>query len=277
MAKRKEKQERRSMVLELDAAGIDIGAEEIYVAVPPDRDEESTRRFSSFTGDLHALADWLGRCRVRSVALLLRGPRSSKRIVEETGGGEMTCLRTKLDQLIQYVDGSLLPDEVSTITAHLSECRACEAEVAELQSIVAAVAQVPEPVEPERDLWAALAPALVKPDRLVSRLREAIALRDVAATTRLAEDCRDRVAELDPCEAHSAALLDAFTQVLDMGMAHRGSDLGYSYLDVAKAAFARFPKYPRDGVRLDACAHLEMVEGILGMHAEQFDGVNEHL
>ena len=41
----------------------------VYVAVPPDRDEESTRRFSSFTGDLHALADWLGRCRIRSVAM----------------------------------------------------------------------------------------------------------------------------------------------------------------------------------------------------------------
>jgi hypothetical protein len=49
MAKRKEKQERRSMVLEPDAAGIDIGAEEIYVAVPPDRATESTRRFGSFT------------------------------------------------------------------------------------------------------------------------------------------------------------------------------------------------------------------------------------
>jgi hypothetical protein len=69
MAKRGEKRERRSIVLEPDAAGIDIGAEEIYVAVPPDRDEESTRRFSSFTCDLHALADWLGRCRIQTVAI----------------------------------------------------------------------------------------------------------------------------------------------------------------------------------------------------------------
>jgi hypothetical protein len=36
MAKRREKRERRSMVLEPDAAGIDIGAEEIFVAVPSD-------------------------------------------------------------------------------------------------------------------------------------------------------------------------------------------------------------------------------------------------
>ncbi len=57
------------MVLEPDAAGIDIGAEETYVAVPPDRDEEWTRRFSSFTGDLHALADWLSRCGIQSVPM----------------------------------------------------------------------------------------------------------------------------------------------------------------------------------------------------------------
>jgi len=41
MAKRGKKRERRSVVLEPNAAGIDVGAEEIYVAVPPDRDEES--------------------------------------------------------------------------------------------------------------------------------------------------------------------------------------------------------------------------------------------
>lgn len=69
MARRREKRECRAVVLEPNAAGIDIGAEEIYVAVPPDRDENSVRRFSSFTGDLHALADWLVRCGIRTVAM----------------------------------------------------------------------------------------------------------------------------------------------------------------------------------------------------------------
>jgi hypothetical protein len=63
------KAEAQSSVLEPDAAGIDIGAEEIYVAVPPDRDEESTRKFSTFTRDLNALAEWLERCRIRTVAM----------------------------------------------------------------------------------------------------------------------------------------------------------------------------------------------------------------
>ena len=69
MAKRKEKAVRRSALLEPNAAGIDIGVQEIYVAVPPDRDEHATRRFTSFTCDLQALADWLQGCRIRTVAM----------------------------------------------------------------------------------------------------------------------------------------------------------------------------------------------------------------
>jgi hypothetical protein len=41
MAKRKERRDHRSAVLEPDAAGIDIVAEEIYVVIPPGRDGES--------------------------------------------------------------------------------------------------------------------------------------------------------------------------------------------------------------------------------------------
>ena len=51
-----------------DAAGVDIGAEEIFVAVPIDRDAEPVRSFGTFTRDLFELADWLQRCRVRTVA-----------------------------------------------------------------------------------------------------------------------------------------------------------------------------------------------------------------
>jgi transposase len=52
-----------------DAAGIDIGSDELFAAVPPEKDIESVRRFRSFTADLHALADWLERCGVRTVAM----------------------------------------------------------------------------------------------------------------------------------------------------------------------------------------------------------------
>ena len=41
------------------AAGIDIGAREIYVAVPADRDDHPIRKCETFTGDLHQMAEWL--------------------------------------------------------------------------------------------------------------------------------------------------------------------------------------------------------------------------
>ena len=51
------------------AAGLDIGAEEIYACVPVDRDEQSVRLFPTFTVDLHALADWLAACQIETVAM----------------------------------------------------------------------------------------------------------------------------------------------------------------------------------------------------------------
>jgi len=55
--------------INLNAAGLDIGDDEIYVAVPEGRDEVSVRVFQTFTRDLHALADWLEACGVDTVAM----------------------------------------------------------------------------------------------------------------------------------------------------------------------------------------------------------------
>lgn len=55
--------------INLDAAGIDVGADELYVAVPKGRDTESVRVFGTFTADLERLADWLQQCRVTTVAM----------------------------------------------------------------------------------------------------------------------------------------------------------------------------------------------------------------
>jgi transposase len=52
-----------------DAAGIDIGSDELFAAVPPEKDAEPVRRFRSFTQDLHAMADWMERCGIRTVAM----------------------------------------------------------------------------------------------------------------------------------------------------------------------------------------------------------------
>src|SRR6266851_6872649 len=55
--------------LNLNAAGVDIGATEIYIAVPGDRDPQPVRCFSTFTEDLHAAADWLKGCHIETVAM----------------------------------------------------------------------------------------------------------------------------------------------------------------------------------------------------------------
>lgn len=52
-----------------NAAGVDIGNGEHFVAVPADRDEEPVRHFPTFTSDLHELANWLEKCGVDTVAL----------------------------------------------------------------------------------------------------------------------------------------------------------------------------------------------------------------
>jgi transposase len=71
MAKRKKKGRtvKTLHVLQPNAAGIDIGATEIYVAVPEGRSSETVRNFGTFTEDLHQAAQWMKDCNIESVAM----------------------------------------------------------------------------------------------------------------------------------------------------------------------------------------------------------------
>jgi len=60
-------------VVHPDAAGIDIGNESHYAAVPPTRDTESVRRFGCTTAELKAMAGWLKQCGIRTVAMQSTG------------------------------------------------------------------------------------------------------------------------------------------------------------------------------------------------------------
>ena len=85
MKSRQKQQKRREMgkqdwklgleVVHPRAAGIDIGAEEHYVAVPPHLDTEGkpVRSFKAFTADLNRLADWLQKCGIETVAMQATG------------------------------------------------------------------------------------------------------------------------------------------------------------------------------------------------------------
>ncbi len=55
--------------LNLNAAGIDVGATGHFVAVPADRAEQPVQEFEAFTADLYRLADWLAESGVDTVAM----------------------------------------------------------------------------------------------------------------------------------------------------------------------------------------------------------------
>ena len=67
--KKKEAKALALPVIREDAAGIDIGATLIHVAVAPGRDEEPVRTFETFTRDLRAIAVWLRGVGVKTVAM----------------------------------------------------------------------------------------------------------------------------------------------------------------------------------------------------------------
>jgi transposase len=60
-------------VVHPDAAGIDVGGSEHWVAINPERDSEPVRRFGCFTADLREMARWLVEKGVRSVAMQSTG------------------------------------------------------------------------------------------------------------------------------------------------------------------------------------------------------------
>ena len=72
MSKRSNREQRKiqSMpVLQPNAAGIDIGAKEIFVAVDSARDPRPVRQFTTFTPDLHEAAQWLKKLGIESIVM----------------------------------------------------------------------------------------------------------------------------------------------------------------------------------------------------------------
>jgi transposase len=56
-------------VVHPNAGGIDIGATQLYAALPPERSAEPVRVFETFTEDLYELAAWLKEHGVTTVAM----------------------------------------------------------------------------------------------------------------------------------------------------------------------------------------------------------------
>lgn len=67
--KRKTKVQVIQPIIRIDAAGVDIGAREIYAAVPPSLSTQPVRSFSTFTEDLRQLVAWLQSHGIKTVAM----------------------------------------------------------------------------------------------------------------------------------------------------------------------------------------------------------------
>jgi transposase len=59
--------------LNRNAAGIDVGNAEHYVAVREGRDPEPVQTFGSFTSDLHRMAQWLKACSIDTIVMQATG------------------------------------------------------------------------------------------------------------------------------------------------------------------------------------------------------------
>src|SRR5438034_10727650 len=72
-SKKTKSQRRRERALlnkvHVNGAGIDIGADTHWVAVPEDRDQRPVRSFGVFTNDLITLCGWLKECQIQTVAM----------------------------------------------------------------------------------------------------------------------------------------------------------------------------------------------------------------
>jgi transposase len=76
-SRKKRKKKKKNQVIEFDvlsqinlhAAGLDVHSQEIWAAVPVERDPEPVQKFGTFTPDLYDLADWLAACNITTVAM----------------------------------------------------------------------------------------------------------------------------------------------------------------------------------------------------------------
>jgi transposase len=70
MSKKKNSTKKQKfIVVHRHAAGIDIGAKFHVAAISPEDDSKPVRKFSTFTTDLHRLADWLESAKITTIAM----------------------------------------------------------------------------------------------------------------------------------------------------------------------------------------------------------------
>jgi transposase len=100
------------LIVNLNAAGIDIASTEYQVCVPEDRDEDPNRRFEAYTCDLHSIAQWLQKCEIDTVAMEATGIYWVQlfMVLQEYGFDVVLCnakhIKNIAEKKTDYVDAS---------------------------------------------------------------------------------------------------------------------------------------------------------------------------
>ena len=100
------------LIVNLNAAGIDIASTEYQVCVPEDRDSDPNRRFEAFTCDLHSIAQWLKQCAIETVAMEATGIYWVQlfMVLQEEGFDVVLCnakhVKNIAEKKTDYVDAS---------------------------------------------------------------------------------------------------------------------------------------------------------------------------
>ncbi len=100
------------LIVNTNAAGIDIASTEYQVCVPEDRDTEPNRRFEAYTCDLHAIATWLRQCKIETVAMEATGIYWVQlfMVLQEYGFDVVLCnakhIKNIAEKKTDYVDAS---------------------------------------------------------------------------------------------------------------------------------------------------------------------------
>ena len=100
------------LIVNINAAGIDIASTEYQVCVPEDRDTESNRRFEAYTCDLHAIATWLKQCNIETIAMEATGIYWVQlfMVLQEYGFDVVLCnakhIKNIAEKKTDYVDAS---------------------------------------------------------------------------------------------------------------------------------------------------------------------------
>jgi hypothetical protein len=136
--------------IEPHAAGSDVGATEIFVAAPQDRDPSPVRSFEIFTEDLHRLKSWLQQCGITTVAM------------DPLGCVGFRCFHARVQASQEVITKSLVGDyqreHLFTFRQSLQAYRyyqslitTCDQEIAEqLQNLDSRTPPDASPLPPER-------------------------------------------------------------------------------------------------------------------------------